>query len=119
MSKMSNAILQVLRESEGHMTADAVLKQCQLEGINSSTASVYRNLNLLVDQGLIGRLKMVGMPDVFDKTPTPHSHAVCTNCGKVTDAHMDSLLPLIQEQTNLQASAYFLQINHLCEDCAQ
>lgn len=119
MSKMSDAILKILRESEGHMTADQVYSECQNRGIGSSVASVYRNLGVLVDQGLVSRLKMADMPDFFDKTTSPHSHNICIKCGKVSDAALGDLAPLLKEHSGLEVVRYNLQIFHICESCRE
>ena len=57
---------------------------------NISLGTIYRNLNLLVEQGDIIKLATGDGKDRFDANTSPHYHFVCTECSNVSDVFMSS-----------------------------
>jgi Fur family ferric uptake transcriptional regulator len=56
-----------------------------------SHATVYRNVQELVRDGLIGTLKRAGGAAQFEVNPDDHHHFVCRNCGEVWDVYLDEV----------------------------
>ena len=52
---------------------------------NLSLGTVYRNLNVLVELGLIRRLPFSDTFDRFDANLEMHHHLICEKCGRVED----------------------------------
>ena len=52
---------------------------------------IYRNLNLLANQGQVLRLQCGDGVEHFDGTVKPHNHFICRQCGAVIDLDMDSI----------------------------
>jgi len=50
-----------------------------------SLGTVYRNLDMLKDQGLVMELDYGKHFSRFDGNPHPHYHVVCVKCGRVED----------------------------------
>ncbi len=50
-----------------------------------SLATVYRNLTLFKNQGLIRSLGTVNGVERFDANTDPHVHFICGRCGGVVD----------------------------------
>jgi Fe2+ or Zn2+ uptake regulation protein len=78
-------IHRVLRERDRHLTAEQVLQEvCEsLPGISLPT--VYATLELLEELGLVRRRATGGGPLLFDPRTSPHAHAVCRDCGTISD----------------------------------
>ena len=78
-------IIQSIIEGPGkHMTAEevaAVLKETE-PGIGMAT--VYRNLNVLCEEGIIQKICERGH-SFYDGNPMPHDHLYCCSCGSVFD----------------------------------
>ena len=118
MTKKNQAILQMIKESEGHLTAEQALVLAKEKNIDVSVASIYRILGKLADEGYIKRIKVAGGNDIFDKTLEEHEHLICTMCGKVKDIHIANLRKTLISQTGLdEISSYNLCIDYVCEDC--
>ncbi len=117
MTKKSEAILSVLRESEGHMTAEQVYLACRNAGISLSVATVYRCLSALASEGHIRRFSVAGEPEYFDKTPTPHEHLFCSRCHRVTDAREADVQKLLEETFGITLESYDLSMHVVCRDC--
>ncbi len=90
-SKQRMAILDFLKGTKAHPTADTVYSHLRTEIPNISLGTVYRNLSVLADSGEILRLNMGDGTDHFDYTTTPHYHFVCLECGEVMDLDMDDI----------------------------
>ena len=80
-----NAILACLRQSEAHPSAEELYHSLQKEHSDISLASVYRNLKLFKDEGLIVSLGSVNGVERLDGRVDPHAHFMCTSCGAVMD----------------------------------
>ena len=116
-----DAILSCLRSTEIHPSADWIYETVKKEIPDISLATVYRNLNLFKEQGLIQSLGTVQGVERFDGNTAPHVHYICTGCGKVLD------LAEIHVPEELNASAAMasggrvdscqLTFTGLCKNC--
>ncbi|RMF54443.1 transcriptional repressor [Candidatus Woesearchaeota archaeon] len=79
-------ILDYLKSVKTHPTAEEIYKAVRKDLPAISLATVYRNLNLLVDQGIIFKL-MVKNEAHFDAGKCSHQHFICRNCGEIIDIH--------------------------------
>ncbi|MBQ8293329.1 MAG: transcriptional repressor [Bacilli bacterium] len=119
-SKQRDVILKIVLDSSDHPTADMVYNRARKEIDNISLGTVYRNLNLLSEQGIIKKFKIVGDIERFDKTVITHSHFVCKECGKVIDIMEDSLSDFIKElsnKTNANIERYEVSLFGTCSHC--
>ena len=94
-----DAILSCLRQTTEHPSADWVYAKLKPQIPDLALGTVYRNLSLFKDQGLIASLGTVGGVERFDGNTTPHVHFICTNCHRIMD------LSKIQVPEELNASA--------------
>lgn len=79
------AILNCLRQTTVHPSAEWVYTRLKPELPDLSMGTVYRNLALFKDQGLIISLGTVNGVERFDGNIHPHVHYICTQCGDVLD----------------------------------
>ncbi|MCQ2548294.1 MAG: transcriptional repressor [Clostridia bacterium] len=118
MAKLQDTILNILQDSQGHMTAEDVFMLAKNQGENISLASTYRVLGQLADKGIIKRVKTNGQKDMFDKNVYDHGHLVCTSCGKVADISIPNLKELIVKNAVVDdIISYNLNIDYLCDEC--
>ena len=80
-----DAILQCVRSTDAHPSADWVFEHVKEQMPDISLATVYRNLSLFKEQGLITSLGTVKGVERFDGNTEPHVHFICTQCGNVQD----------------------------------
>ena len=80
-----DAILNCVRSTDAHPSADWVFEHVKEQVPDISLATVYRNLALFKDQGLITSLGTVKGVERFDGNTDPHVHFICTQCGAVMD----------------------------------
>lgn len=94
-----DAILSCVRATTIHPSADWVFSTVKAQVPDISLATVYRNLSLFKEQGLIQSLGTVKGVERFDGNTEPHVHFICTECGCVRD------LPQIDVPASLSAAA--------------
>ncbi len=91
MTRQRQVILEALRASHSHPTGDEVYRLARRKLPHISLGTVYRNLEVLSEAGLIRKLELGGMQRRFDPTTQEHHHIRCLSCGRVDDV---SLAPL-------------------------
>ena len=80
-----NAILQYLRQTKQHPSAEMVFSQLKPEYPDLSLGTVYRNLAMFKAQGIIASLGTVNGVERFDGNVEPHVHFICNGCQQVDD----------------------------------
>ena len=120
-SRQRDEILDYIKCSTEHPTADMVYERVKQSIPNISLGTVYRNLGMLSEHGTIQKISMLVGPDRYDYKRMPHNHAICTKCGKVFDFDYDfkleKLKKSIKEQTGIEVSSEYIAIEGLCEEC--
>ncbi len=116
-----NAILSCLRGTTTHPSAEMVHDMLQTEHPDISLATVYRNLSLFKNQGLIQSLGMIHGIERFDANTKPHVHFVCDSCSAILDLHqMDAPQRLCSEAAQHiggQVDSCQLMFFGTCRDC--
>jgi len=120
MTKQRKTVLEVLQNSEGHMRACDIYEAAKKKIPNISVGTVYRNLSVLADDGLICRIAMPDGADLFDKTPFPHGHMLCKECGFVKDIPSDKIKETILEMLdeNEELVSFNLSAEFICSKCS-
>lgn len=90
-SRQREAIKEYLLSTKEHPTADTVYMNIRETYPNVSLGTVYRNLNLLSEQGEILKINCQDGSDRFDGNPKPHYHLLCNHCKRVVDLEMDPI----------------------------
>ena len=121
-TKQRQAVLQVIRESEEHLTANEVFEDARriLPGI--SFATVYNSLRYLKNEGLIGEISFGSGCARYDRKLTRHDHALCNNCGKLVDLELSIPVALLEQASGLskfQAESIELTLRGLCPECSK
>ena len=80
-----NAILECLRGTTTHPSAEMVHDMLQAEHPDISLATVYRNLSHFRNQGQIQCVATVRGVERYDANTMPHVHFICTGCDAVID----------------------------------
>jgi len=85
-SRQRELIYEALRQTEQHPTAEMIYQWLKPANPSLSLGTVYRNLNLLADEGAIRR--MAFLVERYDAKTMPHPHFCCDQCGAVYDLHL-------------------------------
>jgi len=120
-SRQRDRILELLQRNDAHPTALDLHEDVKKEFPSASLGNVYRNLNILVDQGLIRRLGGGSTFDRFEAGHDAHAHFICTNCGAIRDFHLPKMDKLNQhvEAIGGTTKEIRLDVYGLCPDCTK
>lgn len=116
-SKQRERILEVVRSTKTHPTADWVFHEVRKDIPNISLATVYRNLNLLVESKDINEVLSDGQLH-FDANRDEHFHFICRSCKGIFDVEgtrvssPDFKLPRGYKVEDVKIDFY-----GLCPDC--
>jgi len=120
MRSQKQMILDVIRASDEHMTADQIFMAAKHENPGIAMGTVYRNLSLLTEAGEIVRVERPGEATRFDKTLQSHEHIVCQRCGRMKDVHVEKdLLHYLRERTGEEVLRCCLTMEYICPDCRE
>ncbi len=86
-TRQRQLILDTVKSLGNHPTADAVVNAVRSHDAHVGRGTVYRNLKLLSEEGLIRVIKAPG-GNRFDARCDEHAHAICTSCGAVADIEL-------------------------------
>ena len=128
-TKQREIVLEYLKALSGeHITAGDVCEYCKAQGSSIGQSTVYRQLESLVDEGVVSKQIIdKNSPACFEYIGSEshiHSescfHCKCEKCGKLIHMHCDELEEM--EKHILKDHAF--KIDHrrtvfygVCEDC--
>ena len=120
-SKKRDAILQLMRSTKCHPSADWIYQRLKDKYPNLSLGTVYRNLNQLSEQHIIHRVGVINGQERFDADTHPHAHFVCTCCGAVLDlpdcAPSRQYIQSLSMQYGFTVEEHECNLRGLCSDC--
>lgn len=90
-SRQRESIRNYLANTKDHPTADVIYQHLRELYPNISLGTVYRNLNLLIEEGEIMKVPCGDGIDHFDWNTSAHYHFSCRKCGCVLDLEMESI----------------------------
>ena len=121
MSKQRKAVLQVLEESHGHLTAEEIFFEVRKIVPSISYSTVYRNLGVLNDEEKIHKITLPSDSDVFDKTPSSHGHLICKKCRHVCDMPFEVTEKAVDDlrSQGLEVENYCFMAEYICNNCRE
>ena len=123
-SAQRNLVLNIMEGNKSHPTADHIYKEARKADPHISRGTVYRNLNLLVENGNVLRIEVPDGAYHFDSNLLVHYHFYCRKCNRLFDVPDFSPLQVIETQKELEKLGY-KAVNHkiifdgICPDCCK
>ncbi len=119
--KVTPQRLAIVEELDGHvhMSIEELYEAIKKKFPSISLATVYKNINAMMDQGFMQEVKVPGQKSKYELTKAPHSHVVCENCGKVEDIALD-LEKVTQDAANMtryEVRGKALILSGICPAC--
>jgi Fur family peroxide stress response transcriptional regulator len=122
MTPQRHAILEYLYTNLSHPTADEIYKALEGKFPNMSVATVYNNLRVFKDVGLVKELTYGDSSSRFDSITTEHYHVICENCAKIVDFYypgLDEVETLAEHVTGFKVLSHRMEIYGNCPDCSK
>ncbi|MBE3575688.1 MAG: transcriptional repressor [Firmicutes bacterium] len=120
MTRQRKAILETLRSTKSHPTADWIYEQVRHQIPDISLGTVYRNLKLLKEQGEILELNYGSTFSRYDGNAANHYHFRCEECGRVFDVDLPVSCALeheLEAKTGFEVHSHRLEFYGLCSGC--
>ena len=120
-SRKREAILECVRSADNHPTADWIYNRLKPQFPDLSLATVYRNLAIFKEEGLISSAGIINGQERFDGIVGPHPHFICQICGAVIDLDLPwsigSLERQAEEVTGGVVTGYRISLTGRCPAC--
>ena len=114
------SILQALAQDRTHPRARELYRKVKRRIPNISLATVYRNLSLLRDQGLIQEIVLDKDATRWDGNIAPHGHFYCLRCRSLEDLEVPELTDIktdLETHVRGKVLSQRLEFWGLCFDC--
>lgn len=119
-SRQREAILQVLRSTNTHPTANWIYDKVREQIPNISLGTVYRNLSALAENGDILSINVGDGFEHFDGDTLPHAHLHCKCCKSLTDARLQNdPVSEVAKKFNFTTETAIYIAYGICEQCKQ
>lgn len=120
MTPQRHAILSYLLDTCKHPTADEIYRSLEDRFPSMSVATVYNNLKVFIEAGLVRELTFGDVSSRFDADMSDHYHAQCERCGTIVDFDYPPLIQIEQtaaEQTSFYITGHRLEVYGICRSC--
>jgi Fe2+ or Zn2+ uptake regulation protein len=122
MTRQRRVILEELQKTKTHPTADELYNRVREKIPNVSLGTVYRNLEVLSQCGVILKLETTGSHMRFDPNVENHYHIRCVNCGRVADAPVemfDGIDAQLEQASRYRIIGHRLEFMGICPHCQE
>ena len=119
-SKQREKILMLLKSTDTHPTANWLYDNLRNDFPNLSLGTIYRNLNILVEQGLIKKIDFGSTFDRYDSNITQHHHFICEKCGSIIDINLPDnkeLYNKVDKLINGKTEKHRIEFYGICNKC--
>lgn len=119
-------LLKIICDIDGHFQPNDILHGLRAQGLNLSLTTVYRNLSLLVQAGIIRRTTIeedaqsggAWYEHIWDHQH--HDHLLCSHCGKKIEFFyqaIDILQEAVAKEYGFILESHHLELIGVCPEC--
>lgn len=120
-SRKRQAIYDYLHSTKEHPTAEVIYNSLKSEYPDLSLGTVYRNIKLLEDKGMVKSVAVVNGCERYDALTSPHSHFICSGCGRIIDVFlkngMEELSKSLKTEGIKRIDSISLTYYGICDKC--
>ncbi len=110
-------------EKYGHMSIDAIYDEVIKTHPSLSLATVYKNIILMVEKGVLVEVPITGQKSKYELTKNEHIHLICTQCGEVEDKphnmNAGSIFHSMAQDEKFRLSKQQINLYGVCSNCVQ
>jgi Fur family ferric uptake transcriptional regulator len=114
-------LLNVMQEAGRHLDAKELYRRASERDPNISLATVYRNLRIFEEQGLIDERRLGQARCYYEmKRLGEHQHLVCEACGQVIEFESSLIRKLVaevQRKNNFSVTKVEIYLEGCCHKC--
>ncbi|MCI6783956.1 MAG: transcriptional repressor, partial [Lachnospiraceae bacterium] len=113
-----NAVYEMRRHVKANEVYDFIKEAYPTIG----KGTVYRNLDILVEESSLRKVEVPDGPNRFDFTLKNHYHVRCIKCGEIFDVDMDEIPDLLERIHNthgIEFLDYDISFKGICPKCRE
>jgi len=116
-TKKRQMVWDILKRSPKPLSAELVMALLKGEAMNLST--VYRNLDYLHQEGVLGKSVIEGSAYYYVNDGIHHHYMICRSCQKMVplDCHLDALTKEIAQKERFTITHHDMTVYGYCRDC--
>jgi Fe2+ or Zn2+ uptake regulation protein len=119
-TRQLEAVFQALQGDPTHPFADEIYRRVRKTLPRISLATVYRNLQRLVEDGKIRTVLLGERVARYDPEINDHDHFICESCSRLIDLFLErdrqvDLTPLVSD--GYLVSTHNMTVHGLCQVC--
>ena len=110
-----------LQQTDSHPTAAEIHEALLPDMAALSLGTVYRNLEILVEEGEIDEVPCAVGATRYDGNTVPHHHFNCERCGRIVDVEVPvprGLMRALARDRGLEPRRVRISFFGLCRSCA-
>ena len=115
-------LYRALAASDEHLTPEAVYERVRREMPSISLATVYKNVKIFTEAGLLREVSPLHESLRLDANLDHHHHLICLRCKRVTDLSAEALAPVRWKRrppNGFRAVRSSVEILGLCAECTR
>lgn len=122
LTSQRQAVFEEVFRHHGHLYADEIAERLRKSGRRASRATVYRTLDLLVDAGLVKRVRLGSLQRQYEHVHfgEHHDHLVCEKCGRIIEffsPEIEDCQTRVCEENDFEPVRHTMIIFGLCSRC--
>ena len=120
LTTQRQVILEELNKVKTHPTANELYDMVRKRLPRIGLGTVYRNLELMAENGMILKIEVGGSQKRFDATTASHYHIRCSQCGKVEDIDVPVITDLVKEASatsSYHIIGHHIEFTGICSEC--
>lgn len=113
-------VLRAARELANHPTPEEMYLHVRAQCPTISKGTVYRNIGVLYDEGLLRKIEIPNAPYRVDYRLENHYHILCRECGRVFDVELEAPEDLCRRaaaQQGFLIESHDILFRGLCPGC--
>ena len=124
-SAKREAIYRTLSSTDSHPTAEWIYEKLKVQIPDLSLGTVYRNLSVFKEAGLIKSVGVINGHERFDWDTSQHSHFVCSCCFRIIDIPKSRMfidqntLSHLENECDVHIQGHSITFYGLCGDCSK
>jgi len=121
VTNQRSLLLDIIRQANRHLDADELYRLAKKREPRISLATVYRNLKLFKELGLIAERKLGDTHSHYEiRGAADHHHLVCLGCGQVIEFESPFIAKAtdkIKRENDFDVTSIQLKMEGYCSKC--
>ncbi len=101
----------------GHLSIEELESRVKSVIPTISTATIYKNINSMVQKGLLNEVKLPGVKTKYEITKYKHAHFFCKSCQKVFDIKVDTSCIYQEIDKEFSIDEIDVSVQGICREC--